>query len=96
MIQKNAHTSSQIVDHWDGESYASTAQLQGTWADKFFFQNYQFNGSEHVLDIGSGDGKLTARIAKAAPEGLTIGIDNSESMIAKANMPFNALQNLKF
>ena len=37
---------------------------------------------EHILDVGCGDGALTAKIAKVARQ--VIGIDSSESMVAAA------------
>ena len=41
-------------------------------------------GKESILDLGCGDGRLTAQIAKLVPEGNVIGIDASEVMIKSA------------
>jgi trans-aconitate 2-methyltransferase len=84
------------VAYWQGNEYAANAQLQMHWADKFFFQNYQFLGTEHVLDIGCGDGRLTARIADAVPQGTVIGFDKSGSMIETAKQTFKNKSNLRF
>lgn len=85
-----------IDNHWNGKSYTENSQLQAHWADRFFFQNYVFSGREHVLDIGSGDGKLTARIADLVPNGKVIGIDNSPLMITEAKRKFSNRPNLIF
>ena len=37
-------------------------------------------GNERVFDIGCGDGKVTAEIAKQLPNGSVLGIDKSEEM----------------
>lgn len=81
---------------WDGDSYRKNAQLQEKWADRFFFQKRNFQGNEFVLDIGSGDGKLTARIADQLPDGYVVGIDNSESMILVAERDWGEVENLVF
>jgi ubiquinone/menaquinone biosynthesis C-methylase UbiE len=71
---------------WDGESYFENSILQEKWAQKFFFNVHEFKGDEKVLDIGSGDGKLTSKLAKNAAN--TIGIDNSPSMVDKAKKDY--------
>jgi trans-aconitate 2-methyltransferase len=45
-------------------------------------------GDEHVLDVGCGDGKVTAEIARAVPRGSATGVDASPEMIAFAQKPF--------
>lgn len=81
---------------WDGESYRTNAQLQEKWAERFFFQKHKFQGNEFVLDIGSGDGKVTARIADQLPDGYVVGIDDSESMNAVAEKDWGEVENLVF
>jgi SAM-dependent methyltransferase len=83
-----------VKGHWDGELYSQNAVLQSGWAESFFFNHYQFKGSETVLDIGSGDGKTTARIAEKVKN--VIGIDNSERMIQKAYETFGKIDNIEF
>ncbi len=41
-------------------------------------------GDEHGLDLGCGDGVLTARIAERVPRGRVVGIDASQGMIEAA------------
>lgn len=40
--------------------------------------------SDCILDIGSGDGQLTAQIAERVPQGSVVGIDHAPSMITAA------------
>ncbi|MDN5871250.1 MAG: methyltransferase domain-containing protein [Nitrococcus sp.] len=56
------------------------------------------NGDEQVLDVGCGDGKVTAMIAARVPQGLVIGVDPSHAMIAFAAAHFGvtAHPNLRF
>ncbi len=53
---------------------------------------------KNVLDIGCGDGRITAEIAAKIPEGRIWGIDNSIEMIkmAQRTFPFEKYSNLKF
>src|SRR5690606_12903627 len=61
-------------------------------------QYISLTGTETVLDIGCGDGKITAEIAKKLPKGKVLGIDISPSMIqfAETAFPSNEYKNLEF
>ncbi|MGA2160716.1 MAG: methyltransferase domain-containing protein [Methanoregula sp.] len=56
------------------------------------------SGSEKVLDIGCGEGTVTAALAKRVPEGSVLGIDLSPDMIrfAREQFPQDAHPNLSF
>lgn len=69
---------------WNGKSYHKNSRIQANWAQTYL-DNSKFNGSENILDIGCGDGKLTAEIAKLVPKGNVVGIDKSPSMVSFAN-----------
>jgi trans-aconitate 2-methyltransferase len=45
-------------------------------------------GNERVLDIGSGDGRLTAQIADRLPQGWVLGVDASPDMVTFATSTF--------
>jgi trans-aconitate 2-methyltransferase len=45
-------------------------------------------GSEDVLDVGCGNGRVTAEIASRLPDGTVLGIDSSADMIASAKHQF--------
>ena len=55
-------------------------------------------GSEQILDVGCGDGKITAQIAYRASKGSVVGVDPSRDMINFAQSHFGpaALPNLRF
>jgi trans-aconitate 2-methyltransferase len=51
-----------------------------------------------VLNIGCGDGKVTAIIARSVPDGSVVGIDNSEDVIlfARNYVPQDRFPGLSF
>jgi len=61
-----------------------------------FFSHYSFIGNEEVLDIGCGDGKITASLATQIPAGKIIGIDSSDSMINYAREYYKDQKNISF
>lgn len=81
----------------DAKHYKENSQLQFSLAQDPL-ANHAFRGNESVLDIGSGDGKITAQIAEKVPAGRVLGIDKSSAMIelAKSSFPAKKYQNLKF
>lgn len=63
----------------------SSAQYQ--WAQELVGK-LRLSGRERVLDIGCGDGRVTAAIAADLPQGSITGIDNSPEMIRFAQEQF--------
>ena len=82
---------------WDAEEYSSSSGAQQKWARELL-PKLRLSGSEHVLDIGCGDGKVTAEIAEHLPDGSILGIDSSAEMIAFAreNFPPACFPNVGF
>lgn len=78
---------------WNALDYAQNSQAQQQWA-KELMALLQLIGSETVLDLGCGDGKVTAEIAKIVNRGAVVGIDNSEAMIALAQRRYPETQHL--
>jgi trans-aconitate 2-methyltransferase len=68
---------------WDAADYARNSQGQYGWAMSNIGK-LGLKGGEAVLDIGCGDGKITAEIAKRVPQGRVVGVDKSEEMVALA------------
>ena len=72
---------------WNAEDYARNSSAQLQWAEELIAK-LALSGGESVLDIGCGDGKITARLARAAQHGKVVGIDLSEDMIRLATESF--------
>ena len=82
---------------WDAADYADYSSGQQRWARELL-SRLDLTGSENLLDIGCGDGKVTAEIASFLKDGCVLGIDNSQEMVtlATARFPSYAYRNLSF
>jgi trans-aconitate 2-methyltransferase len=82
---------------WNPADYAANSVVQQTWARELIAK-FHLRGDEHILDVGCGDGKVTAEIARAVPHGSVTGIDASPQMIEFAKKTFLAKKfpNLRF
>lgn len=82
---------------WNPAEYARSSDAQRRWAEELL-SRLRLEGSEAVLDLGCGDGKITAALAQALQRGRTVGVDSSEEMIryAQAHYPATAHNNLVF
>jgi trans-aconitate 2-methyltransferase len=85
------------MTEWNASGYARIAQLQEAMAVEALAL-LNLTGSERVLDVGCGNGKITVQIAELVPEGTVVGIDPSADMIAFAasRFPFATYPNLRF
>lgn len=72
----------------DAHHYKSHSEVQYKLAQTPL-QHYPFIGNEWILDIGCGDGKITAQIAERVPQGQVIGVDKSQAMISLAQGSFS-------
>lgn len=88
-------TSSSVL--WNPADYAANSAAQLAWARELIAK-LNLRGDEHILDVGCGDGKVTAELACALPRGSAIGIDASPQMIkfAKKSFPPGKFRNLAF
>ena len=68
---------------WDSEDYARHSRAQFQWARELI-EKLQPQGSEAILDIGCGDGKVTAVLAESVPQGRVVGVDQSFNMVCMA------------
>ncbi len=82
---------------WDAQDYEKNSAQQRLWAQELI-RKLALRGHEAVLDVGCGDGKVTAEIAAGVPAGHVVGIDLSGEMIALAQARFPAADypNLRF
>jgi len=81
--------------HWNAAEYAANSAVQLSWAREVIARLH-LQGHEHILDVGCGDGKITAELALAVPRGRVLGVDASPEMIAFAQQAFPPAANLKF
>src|SRR4029077_2493968 len=77
------------MTEWNASQYNRRPALQKWLADKSL-AGLDLRGSERVLDVGCGDGKITAEIAERLPSGSVVGVDPSTGMIAFAREHFVA------
>jgi len=61
------------------------------WAQELR-QNLNLQGNESVLDVGCGDGKITADFATTLPRSRLTGVDSSPEMIAYATRTYASKQ----
>ncbi len=82
---------------WNAADYSKNSPSQQLWARELI-EKLEFSGNERVIDIGCGDGSVTAAIASRVPQGAVTGIDNSNEMIrfAKKQFPARFHPNLSF
>ncbi len=69
--------------NWNADDYAKSSRGQFGWALSII-DRLKLGGNEAVLDVGCGDGKVSAEIAGRLQSGLVLGIDNSPAMIELA------------
>ena len=68
---------------FNGEKYKYASKHQKEWADEILSE-FKLKGNEKILDLGSGDGSISFKLAELVPEGYVIGIDSSKGMIETA------------
>jgi len=78
---------------FDGQRYRQTSAHQKEWGSRLISE-LALRGDESILDIGCGDGILTAQLADRVHRGNVTGIDASVGMIETART--NQRPNLSF
>lgn len=78
--------------NWNAEDYAKNSSAQLHWAQELIAK-LALNGFESVLDIGCGDGKVSAQLAQVVKNGKVVGIDLSDGMIRLASERFSPTKN---
>jgi trans-aconitate 2-methyltransferase len=68
---------------WNPADYAQSSEAQLRWA-KELQANLNLQGHEAILDVGCGDGKISADFAKLVPHGRVVAVDSSPEMIEYA------------
>ena len=85
------------MTEWDAADYARISGLQDAMAEEVLAL-LDLKGPERILDIGCGNGKITAQIAARVPQGAVLGVDPSHEMIAFASSHYGPAirPNLRF
>ena len=82
-----------MTHEFDGRKYGQASAHQKEWGARLI-EELELQGNESVLDLGCGDGTLTAQIAELLPRGRVVGIDASRGMIDAARSKVR--ENLSF
>ncbi|MFO0846203.1 MAG: class I SAM-dependent methyltransferase [Gemmataceae bacterium] len=72
------------MSEWNATDYHSHSRLQEVLAQQHLSW-LPLEGWERVLDVGCGDGKITAALAARLPRGSAVGVDPSTQMVAYAS-----------
>src|SRR6476646_4652806 len=85
------------MTEWHASDYYRQSSLQQTLAEEQL-SRLTLNGDEQILDVGCGDGKVTAEISARVPRGSVLGVDPSRDMVTFAANHFGppAHDNLRF
>ncbi len=78
---------------FDGKKYEKASFHQQEWGNKLISELNLF-GNEKILDLGCGNGTLTANLADLVPNGSVLGIDASQGMLDVAR--YKKRDNLTF
>jgi trans-aconitate 2-methyltransferase len=76
------------MTEWNASGYDRISTLQDAMAQEVL-SLLRLGGSERVLDVGCGNGRVTAEIADRVQQGSIVGIDPSNEMVAFAAQHFN-------
>jgi trans-aconitate methyltransferase len=82
---------------WNPQDYAKNSDAQLKFAQELR-SHLNLQGNESILDVGCGDGKITADFAATFPSSRVMGIDSSPEMIeyAQQTYPTSQYSNLSF
>jgi trans-aconitate 2-methyltransferase len=72
-----------MTHEFDGKKYEKASAHQREWGVRLISE-LNLKGTEHVLDLGCGDGTVTGQLADLVPDGEVLGIDASQGMIDAA------------
>lgn len=68
---------------WDAADYHRSASAQTAWG-RDLHARLDLRGDERLVDLGCGDGRLTAALGARVPRGAVTGVDADPEMIAFA------------
>ncbi|MEW6188242.1 MAG: methyltransferase domain-containing protein [Thermodesulfobacteriota bacterium] len=81
--ENGKNSGEKMTYEFDGKKYEKASSHQKEWGERII-EELALKGTERILDLGCGDGVLTAELARLVPEGEVLGIDASRGMIETA------------
>jgi trans-aconitate 2-methyltransferase len=82
-----------MTHEFEGTKYAIASPHQREWGTRLIAE-LNLKGDESILDLGCGDGTLSAQLAQLVPGGSVIGLDASRGMLDVARQ--KSARNLSF
>jgi trans-aconitate methyltransferase len=79
------------MSRWDAQDCHAHSEAQLVWATELI-DRLSLRGDERLLDIGCGDSRATAELARRLPRGSVVGLDNSEDLVEFAQGRFASLE----
>ncbi len=83
------------VLEFNAEEYNTASRHQKEWG-RAIISELDLRGNQSVLDLGCGDGVLTAELSRRVPDGYVVGIDSSWNMVRTARKLQRECDNLSF
>lgn len=80
---------------WNPADYEKSSSAQYGWA-MALISELELCGDERILDIGCGDGRISAHLAGMVPDGSVLGVDLSPDMVGFAARKHAGQGNLSF
>ena len=77
------------MSEWNAAEYDRIAALQQAMAGEVLGR-LTLGRSERVLDVGCGDGGITAAVVSRVPSGSVVGVNASQQMVEFASRHFSA------
>src|SRR3954469_22690664 len=75
------------MTEWNAAGYARISALQQAMAAEVLAL-LDVKDAKSILDLGCGNGRITAEIASRVPEGRVVGVDASADMISLARQQY--------
>jgi trans-aconitate methyltransferase len=94
VIGKSVREIINMAFEFDGEKYKKASSHQKEWG-KRIISELKLQGDERILDLGCGDGTVTAQLSQCVKNGFVLGIDASKGMIDTAQKRY-AKNHLEF
>jgi trans-aconitate 2-methyltransferase len=83
------------MTEWNAPGYEKISALQQAMAAEVLAK-LDLTSAARIVDLGCGNGKITAELARRLPAASLLGVDASREMISYAQAQFGDISNLRF